>query len=1314
MLIAYCETCGFRIPESDLTSGSAVKLDENRYACAKCTAASTAKKPPTKMLTRQAVESARATLQSAGTPPTTPPQGRATLGAGRAAPSAGHSTHSAASATASRTAAPAKAAKNANATLILVGGGAGALGLLLIVLFAGGKKPVETNPTTDKPDVVAQNETKTGASSAITPGATSVTNSPVTPAVKLGGTTTAETPAAVTLSPANAQERIRNADKELENMRDERAARLLEEAKAWYAAHSEDPWTYKEKLGTLVSSYRSAPAAVEAGKLLAEVKLPEGERGPDSMMWYRDWNFTPGVSVISDFDGRKYVLPTHPAAPGKPFLMSRKMKVPTDKPVLEFSIRAHEAGDFRLIVEISGKSVFNDIIGGRTWRTFSVDLSSLKGQDVDVSLQHHNTDWNFEHAWWTAPRFVEKPASGAKVAVFDPNAPNAVAAAPAAFVSTQGKGWKTVFDGKSLDAFSPNVLDGWKLDDGAMVNLPGTKNATKPRMQFEDGEVRVRFETTGGTFMHFTIRQSDGGGYGVNFDRTNLPQMSGKKHELIFTLRGDEVSAVVDGAPVPVQVNGKPARGQLQYSITDGTLRVNSIEYREPGAWRPLFDTGSLDGLLGRGNNNWKTENGVLVNTAGASLQSNTEVEEGDLRIRFEVKGAQYIQFATRHSETPGYMAVFDKGNIALIDGKPSEIIFSMRGESVTATVNGQPIDLKMESNVRPRKGRMQIYLNAGTIRIFGVELADAAANAVVAVQPAAVAAGAEKNFVLDPGFESGAWGIWSTWGTSSIYKGAEHVHGGNCSAMINTEKNGMGQTVKGLTPGVTYELSGWGKLAVSGEFFQIGIKDYGGTEKFEAFTSNEFKRISLKFTLGPTNTTAVVYSYKPHGPGAAYLDDVVLVPEGSLSSPVAAVNDTATKTVPGTSTTAAAASGDLKMQYEQLLADVSAMQFKNGIAQAVTKLESARSDPKLAALSGMLENDVKLARFLEEINKGASKGAAALVDKRAFTLHKTDGKDLNVGKGSNNAVTDVKDDTIFVEQDLGGGKALSKWALDQLTAQSRYDLAKIGMAPGPESELKLAAAAVNLLQNGGDISQRLIRMHLDAAKKGATNADLVAHLNGRLEARELEANAEAAFKKLDGLIKDKKWADAKAFIAAYKKDYSGTLALAKVSAALEQKSVDVEYALNPLKPMLWESFWSGEEANKFKTMHFARADSKTNWDFGPNSPDPRVPADNFGIKFGGKLRIDKPGVYRFRGDADDHMELHIDGQLVLESNNNNVEKDVTLTKGDHDIKMLYFESSGPAHLFFHWKMEGSFDWQELPVDRLWHDPHAAEKYQNQ
>jgi hypothetical protein len=47
-------------------------------------------------------------------------------------------------------------------------------------------------------------------------------------------------------------------------------------------------------------------------------------------------------------------------------------------------------------------------------------------------------------------------------------------------------------------------------------------------------------------------------------------------------MRGDEVTARLDGAPLPVEQQGRPRRGRLQFNVTAEGFRILSIEFREP------------------------------------------------------------------------------------------------------------------------------------------------------------------------------------------------------------------------------------------------------------------------------------------------------------------------------------------------------------------------------------------------------------------------------------------------------------------------------------------------------------------------------------------------------------------------------------------------------------------------------------------------------------------------------------------------------------------------------------------------------------
>ena len=998
MLLVYCETCGFRLPEADVASGAAVLIDENKYLCAKC--AAVAEKKPlagTKVIARKTPEGSHA-IRSGPDEARVSPIKIAALP--HILPAASNvSAHARAAAGTAK-----NAPKKSDSTRLVIGGVCAALVLVIGAVFAfSGKK--------DDSKTVARPAEKALIAPAAPGNPAQKVVSPETPAPGVNKPEIANAANTPPVTPSTTlQERQRIMDRELEELKFQRAAKLLEEHKAWFQTRPDDPWSYKERLSALANTYRSTPAALEAGKILGETKIPDGEPSPDSRVWHRSWDLTRGnvLDMFDSFDGRRFVLSTHPLEAGKPFMMNRKVKVPADKSIYEFNLRAHENGEFKFIITVDGKSCFNEDIRGRGWRTFALDLTSLKGREVELSFQHHTHDWQNEHAWWTAPRFAAAASPGARIV-------------------------------------SP---------DGAAVAAPPSVAAVPPATP-----------------------------------------------------------------PAPPGV---------------ADARV----------WRQLFDGKSLDCLLRQGFNGWRVENNALVNTGPEknAAQTDLEIEDGSLRVRFEIKDAQYAHFTIRQGEQNGYAVTFDRSQVAAMNGKPQELIFVCRGDDVSATLNGQPTTVTAG---KTRNGRLQFYASHGVIRIFSLEFAE-----------------------------------WTS------------------------------------------------------------------------------------------------------------------APPAAPATPVAATD------------TVKAEAG---VQYETLLADVFALLAKNSLAPALARIETARADAKLSAMLPLLERDARLVQLMTGVNQAVAKGAAALVDKRSFILRRNDGKELAVGKGGSGTVLDVKDETLQVEQNLGGGKAVLRWSLEQLTLQTRFELAKVGLTGATDGDLKLALIQLVMLNAGMEVSPKTIRMHLDAAAKENAPAELIAQLAARLAAREREQAAEMAVKKMNTLAKDKKWADLKSSIENMRKEFGGTLTIAKAQSVLEQRYEEALFNLNPIRPGLWGSYFNGDEQNKFKTLVFAQAETKLNYDWGDNAPDPRVQKDNFGIRWAGKLRVAVEGKYRFKGGADDSQEVYLDGKKLKEKDQ---EVEITLSKGDHEFQIFYFDQSRGARNNLEWRLEGGFDWQELPAGALWHDPRQIEKYQ--
>ncbi|MAD60286.1 MAG: hypothetical protein CMH49_02070 [Myxococcales bacterium] len=138
-----------------------------------------------------------------------------------------------------------------------------------------------------------------------------------------------------------------------------------------------------------------------------------------------------------------------------------------------------------------------------------------------------------------------------------------------------------------------------------------------------------------------------------------------------------------------------------------------------------------------------------------------------------------------------------------------------------------------------------------------------------------------QGNLLLNPGFEDGAaaWGIWG--GASRVESEAYEGQW----ALKATNGNGAEQQVRGLRPGATYRLSGWGR-SLSDEPMLIGIKEYGGEQITVTFTDTEYTNDSLSFTMGATNSEAVVFTYKHRDEQPGYADALDLSLESEPSPP--------------------------------------------------------------------------------------------------------------------------------------------------------------------------------------------------------------------------------------------------------------------------------------------------------------------------------------------------------------------------------------------------------------------------------------------
>jgi serine/threonine-protein kinase len=150
-----------------------------------------------------------------------------------------------------------------------------------------------------------------------------------------------------------------------------------------------------------------------------------------------------------------------------------------------------------------------------------------------------------------------------------------------AMLAPDPRPWTPVFDGRSLDCFFARDTKDWRVENGLLLNAVPHPGAMQTWRVFEDGEVRIRFQCRDQNYLGFHIRLDDKPGYGVDWARNDVNQMTGAEHTLLFTCRGPSVTATLDGKALQIRAMSEARRGTLHFSSVGGQLRIRSIDYRD-------------------------------------------------------------------------------------------------------------------------------------------------------------------------------------------------------------------------------------------------------------------------------------------------------------------------------------------------------------------------------------------------------------------------------------------------------------------------------------------------------------------------------------------------------------------------------------------------------------------------------------------------------------------------------------------------------------------------------------------------------------
>lgn len=144
---------------------------------------------------------------------------------------------------------------------------------------------------------------------------------------------------------------------------------------------------------------------------------------------------------------------------------------------------------------------------------------------------------------------------------------------------------------------------------------------------------------------------------------------------------------------------------------------------------------------------------------------------------------------------------------------------------------------------------------------------------------------------------------------------------------------------------------------------------------------------------------------------------------------------------------------------------------------------------------------------------------------------------------------------------------------------------------------------------------------------------------------------------------------------------------------AVEPVPVHALFNVSPPQQGLWATYYANESWSGPPLMEQITPFLLLAWP--PNEPT----FHPFSAIYTGRLRIETPGFYQFRVEADDGVRFTLDGVILgeglLPDRPNSVYAGVELAAGEHPLQIDYFQRGGGSALEFFWTPPGS---GETPV----------------
>lgn len=141
-------------------------------------------------------------------------------------------------------------------------------------------------------------------------------------------------------------------------------------------------------------------------------------------------------------------------------------------------------------------------------------------------------------------------------------------------------------------------------------------------------------------------------------------------------------------------------------------------------------------------------------------------------------------------------------------------------------------------------------------------------------------------------------------------------------------------------------------------------------------------------------------------------------------------------------------------------------------------------------------------------------------------------------------------------------------------------------------------------------------------------------------------------------------------------------------------------YVANANEPYLWvisygscpQDSWFAEyydNTNLLGVPVYTGCQSSVSSYWGSESPDDRIPADNFSARWTRDVEFTETGLYKFRTFSDDGVRLYVDGNKLIDdwTSHSFLERSATseILEGFHTISLEYFEESGEAMAYLNW-----------------------------